>query len=154
MAYTGVEIFPPIGIARVGDSSESYFASEDPSREHVEGFKFRGQDGKIKRSVWPLARSCNIFAWLKFTVYFQAVKFHAYLFEDGKPIMEATKTTGYILDWTVNVANKKAAWVRFRGRAKSSVYPPFILPLNMNEYRQTSRRDISPSQSQRSALPC
>jgi len=50
--FTGVEIFPPIGIARVGDSSEYNVASEDPSREHELDFKaFRDNVGKIKRSV-------------------------------------------------------------------------------------------------------
>jgi len=50
--YTGVEVFPPIGVARAGDSKEHYLASEDPDNEHPrKNFKFRGPDGKIKPSV-------------------------------------------------------------------------------------------------------
>ncbi|KAF8810823.1 hypothetical protein BYT27DRAFT_7209107 [Phlegmacium glaucopus] len=92
--YDSVEIFPPIGISRAGDSTEYYTASEDPNQEHPNGFTFRGPDGKIKPS---------------------AVSFHAYLYQNGQPKVEATSAS-YTLQWTVNVANKKSAWVRFKGR--------------------------------------
>ena len=45
----------------------------------------------------------------------QAVTFHAYLVKGGKQIKEAT-SADYTLKWTVDVANKKAAWVRFKGK--------------------------------------
>jgi hypothetical protein len=94
-AYDGVEIFPPIGISRAGDSSDYYLVSEDPDKEHPDGFTFRGSDGKIKPS---------------------AVTFHAYLYKDKLPTAVEATSVRWNLTWTVNVANKKAAWVRFKGK--------------------------------------
>jgi hypothetical protein len=93
--YDGVEIFPPIGISRVGDSTEPCPAFENPDREHPDEFTFRGPDGKIRPS---------------------AVTFHAYLHREQEAVWQEATKENWTLTWTVNVANKKAAWVRFKGK--------------------------------------
>ncbi|KAG8777637.1 hypothetical protein FRC20_010344 [Serendipita sp. 405] len=90
-----VEIFPPVGIARAGDSEEYYISSEDPAKEHADNFNFRDAGGKLRRS---------------------AVKFHAYEYKDGKPDKEIKQVEGCEIEWTVNVANAKALAFNFRGR--------------------------------------
>lgn len=52
MSYDGVEIFPPIGICRAGDSTDGYYkASEDPNQEFPNNYTLRDDAGKIKPSV-------------------------------------------------------------------------------------------------------
>jgi L-Lysine epsilon oxidase N-terminal/L-lysine epsilon oxidase C-terminal domain/Iron-containing redox enzyme len=91
------KIFPPIGIARLGDSPEEYFTGPEvpdsvPHRQ--EGFTFRDPQGRIRRQV---AR-------------FRVVGFD----EDGRVVGELTDKDATIT-WRARLANKKAAWFRFLG---------------------------------------
>jgi hypothetical protein len=110
-----VEIFPPVGIARVGDSDDKYFFApeipggtapiiEPPNDEPtaIEEFRFRDDNHKIKR---------------------QAVRFRVYAYDKAGEILgEINNDTKdglhkkYKLTWTVSVANKKAAFKLFHGR--------------------------------------
>ncbi|KIJ96017.1 hypothetical protein K443DRAFT_682616 [Laccaria amethystina LaAM-08-1] len=94
-----LEIFPPIGIARVGDSEiECFLAPEVPGRTYPpnglrvsdgQEFKFRDRHQKLRR---------------------QAVRFRVYAYDvDDNLLGEVNSRNGYILNWTVQVANKKAA---------------------------------------------
>jgi L-Lysine epsilon oxidase N-terminal/L-lysine epsilon oxidase C-terminal domain/Iron-containing redox enzyme len=94
------KIYPPIGIARVGDSQDDhdgwFVGPELPDqRPHkAEGFKFRDARGRIKR---------------------QGARFRIYAYDqDGKPVRELTASEADIT-WTVGLANKKAAWFQFSG---------------------------------------
>ncbi|KIK63444.1 hypothetical protein GYMLUDRAFT_163033 [Collybiopsis luxurians FD-317 M1] len=91
-----IEIFPPIGIARVGDAKEEYYyAPEVPGLDDHPFGNFRDEKGGIKR---------------------QAVRFRVYAYDNtGKILGEINKSNGYTLSWTVHVANKKAAFYIFRG---------------------------------------
>src|SRR5262245_54822583 len=87
-------IYPPIGVARVGNSRDEYFlAPEVPDPlPHPPGF-YRDATGALKR---------------------QAVRFRVYgLDGDGRVVAELT-TANAEITWTVRLANKKAAWYEFQ----------------------------------------
>jgi hypothetical protein len=94
-----VEIFPPIGISRLGNSSDpaGYFVGpEIPYSSAPPTGGFKDAAGNIKR---------------------QAARFRAYAFDaQGRVLGELNNRTGYTLNWSVTVANAKAAHYRFRGR--------------------------------------
>jgi hypothetical protein len=99
------KIYPPIGIARVGDSENDWFLGPelpDEVKNRPDNFTFRDEHGRIKR---------------------QAARFRVYAFDmDGLPIKEVTALDGDI-KWSVELANKKASWFAFRGAKKAlSVY--------------------------------
>src|SRR4051812_26731090 len=95
------QIFPPIGIARLGDSDSSYFIGPELGDVFDEGgtresFRYRDEEGRIRR---------------------QAARFRVYGFDkDGNLVQELTASNAKI-KWTVRVANKKAAWFKFTGAA-------------------------------------
>jgi hypothetical protein len=98
------KIFPSIGIARVGDSTNPnenggwFIAPEFENEERPEGFSFRDADGKIKK---------------------QGAKFRIYAFDsDDNPIGEITNHEAEIT-WKVELANKKASWFFFDGTEKA-----------------------------------
>lgn len=102
-----VEIFPPVGIARFGDSENEYFlAPEVPGRTSPPAGidKFRDSEQKIRR---------------------QAVRFRVYAYDENdnnlgeinsKVVIGPAAQEHYTLKWTVHVANKKAAHTAFQGR--------------------------------------
>ncbi|KAF8630501.1 hypothetical protein AX15_002872 [Amanita polypyramis BW_CC] len=97
-----VEIFPPMGFARIGDSKEYYFAPEVPGQtalpigsdgQRIQ--KFKDENGQIKR---------------------QAVRFRVYGYDaNGNVVREITKDQGFAFAWKAHVANLKAASDLFRG---------------------------------------
>ena len=86
-------IFPPIGIARVGNSPDEFFIGPEvtaPSGRSAEFYK--DASGALKR---------------------QAARFRVYgLNAAGIPIKELTADNARI-EWMVEVANKKSAWYEF-----------------------------------------
>lgn len=87
-----VSIYPPIGIARIGNSPEYFLASELPGVEPNPTGGYKDTDGRIRK---------------------QAVKFKIYAFdEEGTVLGELTNEHAKI-DWQVHVANVKAAWYQF-----------------------------------------
>lgn len=96
-----LEIFPPVGIARLGDSDKEYFfAPEVPgniSPPAPDG-NFRDDQQKIRR---------------------QAARFRVYAYDKkGSLLGEVNCKNGYRLTWTVHVANKKGSFTKFKGRYK------------------------------------
>lgn len=98
------KIFPPLGVARVGDSVEPggyFFPAETPGGKPRlaasppdQQFTYRDASGAIRR---------------------QAARFRIYGFDaDGKPLGELLAKHAQV-EWTVTLANKKAAWFRFDG---------------------------------------
>jgi len=94
-----LEIFPPVGIARLGDSDlEYFFAPEVPG-----GTDPPTPDGNFRDSEQKIRR--------------QATRFRVYAYDrDGNVLGEINSKNGYRLTWMVHVANKKAAFTKFRGR--------------------------------------
>lgn len=93
------KIFPPIGIARVGDSAETeelkgWFVDPASGEELPEDFRYKDESGRVKR---------------------QAALFHIYGFDrNGRFVRELTSKDAEI-SWEVELANKKSAWFDFRG---------------------------------------
>ncbi|MBL4703414.1 MAG: LodA/GoxA family CTQ-dependent oxidase, partial [Flavobacteriales bacterium] len=87
-----VAIYPPIGIARIGNSPEYFLASEVPGVAPKPAGGYKDLDGRVKK---------------------QAVQFRIYAFDDaGNVLGEITDKEGKI-EWNIDVANVKAAWYQF-----------------------------------------
>lgn len=87
-----LSIYPPIGIARIGNSPSYFLASEVPGVPPTPAHGYKDAEGRIKK---------------------QAVKFRVYAFDKaGAPLGEVTQEIGTI-NWHVHVANVKAAWYEF-----------------------------------------
>jgi hypothetical protein len=86
-------IHPAIGIARVGNSDEEYFIGpEVPHRTPAPAGGYKDASGAIKR---------------------QAARFRIYGYnKEGKVVAELNAENANV-EWTVHVANKKAAWYQF-----------------------------------------
>lgn len=102
MAIASLKIFPPIGIARVGNSLDQYFIGpERPLEVVIPSGGFRDASGLLKR---------------------QAARFRIFGFgDDGKLIGELTSRDAEIV-WSVHLVNKKAAVEWFH--PKSQTNPP------------------------------
>ena len=119
-----VEIYPPIGIARVGNSRLDsldhgwFYGPEIPGHFNEPKGGFKDEHGAVKRQVMffsshHIPRS-NIQTIIQFG---QAARFRVYgTNKDGK-VIEANKASGYELVWKVQVMNKKASWYTFMGRS-------------------------------------
>ncbi|KIM57587.1 hypothetical protein SCLCIDRAFT_1219256 [Scleroderma citrinum Foug A] len=111
-----IKIFPPIGVARLGDSGFNldtgkpdgdikwFLPSDLPGTENMPDSlngRFRDDNNRIKR---------------------QAVRFRVYAYDqNGANLGEITSGKGSpcVLKWTVHVANHKAAYNEFHGEYKS-----------------------------------
>jgi hypothetical protein len=88
-------IYPPVGIARVGNSPSYFIGPEIPGFFETPkgGFKV---NGKIQR---------------------QAARFRVYAFDNSEKLLgEVNADNGYEIEWRVEVANKKPAWYTFMGK--------------------------------------
>jgi hypothetical protein len=87
-----VSIYPPIGVARVGNSDDYFFASDIPGVAPDPRGGFKDNEGRVKKQV---------------------VRFRVYAFDkQGNVIQEITAKEAKI-EWRVHVANNKAAWYMF-----------------------------------------
>ena len=89
-----VAVYPPIGIARVGNSPEEYFVGPTiPGIPASDDDDFRDKKGRIKR---------------------QAAKFFVYALDSkGRVLGELSEKDGAKIAWSVEVANKKSGWYNF-----------------------------------------
>ncbi|KAF8208007.1 hypothetical protein K438DRAFT_1813258 [Mycena galopus ATCC 62051] len=113
-----IEIFPPVGIARVGDSGveselEYYYGPEVPGIDDHPFGDFRDKKGLIKR---------------------QAARFRVYAYDAADNVLgEINNSQNYQLHWTVHVANKKASYYLFSGQhrpRKTELRNPDIDPVS------------------------
>lgn len=99
-AYQHCKIFPPIGIARVGNSAEGYFIGpEAPGVPPDAGGSFKDGQGRIKR---------------------QAARFRVYAFGPAGEVEELSLVHPDVesIRWKVSLANLKATWYQFNGAAR------------------------------------
>ncbi|SEC52005.1 hypothetical protein SAMN04489761_3215 [Tenacibaculum sp. MAR_2009_124] len=87
-----VSIYPPIGIARIGNSPEYFLASEVPGVEPQPTEGYKDNEGRIKK---------------------QAVKFKIYAFDSNNNVLGELTEKEANIKWHVHVANIKAAWYEF-----------------------------------------
>jgi hypothetical protein len=91
-----IKIFPPIGIARIGKSNDGYFIGpERPGDTALPPNVYRDTEGKIKR---------------------QAARFHIFGFDETGKSREITAADVQKIEWTVHLANTKAAAEMFFGK--------------------------------------
>src|SRR5450432_1388403 len=105
MADAVYEIFPAIGIARVGNAPEAFYIGPEKGCElpiHADGSDrpftasdFRDREGRLQR---------------------QAARFRIWRRLPGAAPEEVTLATAGISEirWTAHLANKKASWYRFQ----------------------------------------
>jgi hypothetical protein len=95
---TYCKIFPPLGIARLGNSPDEYFIGpESPGLVPDNGGSYKDSQGRVKR---------------------QGARFRVYGFdESGKAVAELTTEHPEVssITWHVTLANKKAQWFQFDG---------------------------------------
>ncbi|TFK38751.1 hypothetical protein BDQ12DRAFT_605201 [Crucibulum laeve] len=106
-----LEIFPPIGIARVGDSG--FDLSRGVSYGDIEWFLPSDIPGSDE--LPPGIQSSDQLRDSKKRIKRQAVRFRVYAFDrNGNVLGEVNNESGYELKWTVHVANAKGAFTEFR----------------------------------------
>ncbi|RQS72027.1 hypothetical protein DID96_12130 [Burkholderia sp. Bp8963] len=106
------KIYPPIGVARVGDAPEAFYIGAESYRGlpiNPDGQPFRQQDfrdeqGRLRR---------------------QAARFHLYRVENGVA-EEVTLDTANVtsIRWVVHLANKKPSWYAFSPAEGEGGYAP------------------------------
>src|ERR1700720_396501 len=104
MAIKKIRIFPPIGIARLGNSETGYFVGPEIPGEPSDpagGYRDSDAAGFIKR---------------------QAARFHLYAFDENDSLTGEITADEADITWTVHIANTKAASERFH--PKSETAPP------------------------------
>ncbi|WP_212005415.1 LodA/GoxA family CTQ-dependent oxidase [Chitinophaga sp. HK235] len=106
-----VAIYPPLGIARIGNSDEHYFSSDLPGKAPEAQGGYKDQQGRIKKQV------------ARFRIYA--------LDKDGKPIQEVTVDPYTAIEWRVNLANRKAGWYNFENALDLPPGQP-ITPVHRN----------------------
>jgi hypothetical protein len=99
--FVSAEIFPGMGICRIGNSQEEYYlAPEIPNRAPRgvnDSWDYRDKEGKILR---------------------QAQRFRIYGYTDNKEIhvIDQTHPSVSHIEWKVTLANKKASFYQFVGK--------------------------------------
>ncbi len=85
-------IYPPVGIARIGNSDEYFFASDLPGKAPKPTDGFKDKDGKIKKQV---------------------ARFRVYAFDKAGNVIKEITAKDAKIEWRVHVANIKSAWYEF-----------------------------------------
>ncbi|CAE6452408.1 unnamed protein product [Rhizoctonia solani] len=101
-----VDIYPPINVARVGDSDEYFIGTENPGVEPI-------PDGAFKDYEW---NPTGGFKDKDYKIRKHAARFRVYAFDKDSKVLGEITSKDYSLTWTTHVANKKAAWIEFHGK--------------------------------------
>ena len=133
MAEAIYEIFPAIGIARVGNAPDSFYIGPETAGglpilpgEAPQPFTpgdFRDSEGRLRR---------------------QAARFRIWRRQDGSAPEEVTLEGGEVREirWTVHLANKKASWYCFRTSRGQRGYGPDHPLRNADRQDADSRRQL------------
>ena len=87
-----VAIYPPIGIARIGNSPEHFLASDLPGVSEVPEDGYKDTKGRIKKEV---------------------ARFRIYGFNSAGDVVKELTADEATINWRAEVANVKAAWYEF-----------------------------------------
>ena len=104
MAIKKIRIFPPIGIARLGNSQNGYFIGPETPGELIPpagGYRDSDAAGFIKR---------------------QAARFHLFAYDENDNLTGEVTANDAEITWTIHLANTKAASEQFH--PKSVLTPP------------------------------
>lgn len=122
MPIKTLRIFPPIGIARLGNSPEFFIGPEIPGVRDVPQDGYKDASCRVKRQA------------ARFRLYAYDEN-DALIIENGKP-KEITMADASI-KWTVELANTKAAWKNFNGLSANE-------PLRNSSVADRSTLEITP----------
>ncbi len=91
---THVKIHPGIGVSRVGNSQSGYYIGPETKNPNLTSFgETRDPSGAVKR---------------------QAARFRVYGYDkNGDVVAEIQQSKNSSIEWSVHIANKKAAWYEF-----------------------------------------
>ena len=108
---TRYAIGPSIGIARVGNSPDSFYIAPDA----INGLPFECNTAGILHIVNERPVLVRKFKDFQGRIRKQAALFRIYRFDDGKPVVEVTLSDPSVkqISWTAHLANKKACWYNF-----------------------------------------
>src|SRR5690606_21884106 len=113
-AIARVGVYPPIGICRVGGSSQWFLAPEVPGLPPRPEGGFKDGTQAIKKQVQ---------------------RFRVYAFDDqGRVIGELSHEHGTTIQWQVHVANTKAAWYGFNNPLDNGEDAPGLPGQLRNQY--------------------
>ena len=96
-SITKVAIYPPIGIARIGNAptdspTDYYYAPEIPGKSPELANGYKDSQGRIKKQV---------------------VRFRIYGLDAHDNVVQELTADNAEIEWRVHVANRKAAWYQF-----------------------------------------
>jgi L-Lysine epsilon oxidase N-terminal/L-lysine epsilon oxidase C-terminal domain len=95
MAITTIKIYPPIGIARLGNSPDEFFIGpEIPGVRTPPPGGYKDSRCRVKR---------------------QAARFRLFGYDVGGNLVQEITQADAAITWTAHVANKKASWKMFQG---------------------------------------
>ena len=108
---THFSIGPSIGIARVGNSPDSFYVAP----ESISGLPTECSADGILQIVNGLPIPVRKFKDAQGRIRRQAALFRIYRFEDGEPAVEVTLADPAVqeISWRAHLANKKACWYNF-----------------------------------------
>ena len=117
-----VRIHPGIGIARMGNSDQHYIGPEVMQPKRTEFGETRDQAGAIKR---------------------QAARFRVYGYDnEGNVVAEIQQSSNSTVQWTVHLANKKAAWYRFDAAMDIPVTETLTVPRRNADVKGSDRQSL------------
>lgn len=117
-----VRIHPGIGIARMGNSDHHYIGPEVMQPKRTDFGETRDQAGAIKR---------------------QAARFRVYGYDnEGNVVAEIQQSSNSTVQWTVQLANKKAAWYRFDAAMDIPVTQTLTVPLRNAKVKGSDRQSL------------
>ncbi|MDF1695947.1 MAG: LodA/GoxA family CTQ-dependent oxidase [Saprospiraceae bacterium] len=85
-------IYPPIGIARIGNSDEYFLASDEPGVAPKSPGGYKDSEGRVKKQV---------------------ARFRIYAFDKRGKVLGEINANDAKINWRVHVANVKSAWYEF-----------------------------------------
>jgi hypothetical protein len=106
-------IFPALGISRVGNSAEWFLAPEVPGIPPLPDGRYKEGTGKVKKQVQ---------------------RFRVYAFNQAGQVVREVTAAEADIEWTVHVANTKAAWYGFNNPLDNRELAPGLPSQMRNQF--------------------
>lgn len=112
-AVARLAVYPPLGICRVGNSPEWFYAPEVPGLPPQADGRYKDGDQKVKKQVQ---------------------RFRVYAFNKAGEVIREVTAAEATIDWTVHVANTKAAWYGFNNPLDNGEKAPGLPGQKRNQF--------------------
>ncbi|MEM1119416.1 MAG: CTQ-dependent glycine oxidase GoxA [Bacteroidota bacterium] len=120
-AIAKLAIYPSIGVCRVGNSPEFFYAPEIPGLPPKPQGGFKDGANKIKK---------------------QAQRFRVYAFDEQGRVIREIKSNQDTITWKVQLANTKAAWYEFNNPLDMGDYAPGLSGKLRNSFFVGKDREV------------